>query len=726
VAVESGVVIDGSFGDWDGEALFSDPAGDAGAAHVDLRSYSVTRDGPEHFFMVQTASDMFPGFYDQRENQMGLVTSQGRDELLAFVDMDADAATGYQVDGIGADALVELTGAGGEVASSHWYGFDQGAAAHDLSGFTRTGRASCALEGNALEFSFSFMRSAALRDVAPLVSFHMRDPFGNADSSDAVAPMGREVALPAIAVRERLTAPEVIPLGDEPVVLAAVTFRSPGTEATVQSLGLEITGDLDVSYIGALDIHRVGDPELLPEDSPPTASLSGPDIAAAGDAVTAGLPGSLERWGVDASLPNPVGIARGAEVSFIITGTFDRAGLEGRSFGLRLSRQLTHSDAVLTISSDMPPGATGVTSYIGAPPGHIAVDGAFADWDEHLTMTDTDPEGLPGNAADIARYAAAPAPGGVAFMMQVKGTMLDGAKIPYSNSVRTSHLWNDMDDDGVPDHEDPNPQDASDSDGDGWPDDYEVVVSSTDPGNPDTDGDLVVDGQDIAPLDPSIPPVPAGAELPALGADTMQVFIDADGDEGTGLHFRWMRMGMGNGLVLEALGRRGCGQRRLKAGGHHLTRHAGSRREVRVGGRHPHLDEGQRLEQPDEGRVGNAPLRERNARRAREKGRHTQHGRQTGTRRGIRLPGNAWRRGHGREPVVGRWERHQRHTPCATAVGAVPRPVHRRHPAHRSRPCDHAGRHRQRDGGIQHPLGPLLRPPPHRQGLERDRTRSRA
>jgi hypothetical protein len=44
----------------------------------------------------------------------------------------------------------------------------------------------------------------------------------------------------------------------------------------------------------------------------------------------------------------------------------------------------------------------------------------------------------------------------------------------------------------------------ADTDGDGWTDFYEINVSHTDPNNPDTDGDGVIDSKDSAPLDPSI------------------------------------------------------------------------------------------------------------------------------------------------------------------------------------------------------------------------------
>jgi len=44
----------------------------------------------------------------------------------------------------------------------------------------------------------------------------------------------------------------------------------------------------------------------------------------------------------------------------------------------------------------------------------------------------------------------------------------------------------------------------ADSDVDGWSDFYEINVSHTDPSNPDTDGDGVIDSKDSAPLDQNI------------------------------------------------------------------------------------------------------------------------------------------------------------------------------------------------------------------------------
>jgi hypothetical protein len=45
---------------------------------------------------------------------------------------------------------------------------------------------------------------------------------------------------------------------------------------------------------------------------------------------------------------------------------------------------------------------------------------------------------------------------------------------------------------------------TADSDGDGWTDFHEVNVSHTNPSNPDTDDDGVIDSKDSAPLDPGV------------------------------------------------------------------------------------------------------------------------------------------------------------------------------------------------------------------------------
>lgn len=61
----------------------------------------------------------------------------------------------------------------------------------------------------------------------------------------------------------------------------------------------------------------------------------------------------------------------------------------------------------------------------------------------------------------------------------------------------------DSDSDGVPDLSDPQPFNYIDTDGDGLSDDYEAVISKTDPYNPDTDGDGFLDSKDDFPVDPN-------------------------------------------------------------------------------------------------------------------------------------------------------------------------------------------------------------------------------
>ncbi|MCK5559421.1 MAG: PQQ-binding-like beta-propeller repeat protein [Thermoplasmata archaeon] len=61
----------------------------------------------------------------------------------------------------------------------------------------------------------------------------------------------------------------------------------------------------------------------------------------------------------------------------------------------------------------------------------------------------------------------------------------------------------DSDGDGVPDNLDPHPESNVDTDKDYLPDDYELVITGTDPNNSDTDSDGVNDKNDYYPLDPT-------------------------------------------------------------------------------------------------------------------------------------------------------------------------------------------------------------------------------
>jgi hypothetical protein len=285
--------------------------------------------------------------------------------------------------------------------------------------------------------------------------------------------------------------------------------------------------------VGDISIYRDQDMDGQPDTSSPVAGFTGKELADMAVEEDSALHGGVPARLVSAPLPSPVGIDGGASLTLLVSGTFSHPGLMNSSFGVRLSPVQTGTDAVLSINSDLPMGATGATSYIGGAPDEIVVDGAFADWDGVTNVDDSD-ETPVGNAnVDITSFAASGVDGGLAFFTQVKGDMLEGAEIPYAPRITTTHIWLDADEDGVPDSEDPNPDDATDTDNDGWSDDYENIISLTEPDDPDTDGDLVADPQDVAPHDPSIPPLPEGTELPALGQDTVEVYVDADGDPAT-------------------------------------------------------------------------------------------------------------------------------------------------------------------------------------------------
>jgi KaiC/GvpD/RAD55 family RecA-like ATPase len=133
------VVIDGAFGDWAAEPNEAvDPAGDA-PADVDLKKVKTSENvaAGVGFYASVAGKAMAGGLpIGSPAKPAGggggggpaiLPRKGGEDALFVYVDSDADALTGYQVAGIGADHQVELTGFAGKIRGGTVYRWVQGA-----------------------------------------------------------------------------------------------------------------------------------------------------------------------------------------------------------------------------------------------------------------------------------------------------------------------------------------------------------------------------------------------------------------------------------------------------------------------------------------------------------------------------------------------------------------------------------------------------------------------
>jgi hypothetical protein len=164
-------------------------------------------------------------------------------------------------------------------------------------------------------------------------------------------------------------------------------------------------------------------------------------------------------------------------------------------------------------------------------------------------------------STDMLEYAVASDLTNAYFYMKVAGAMMEGSQVPLMPKYRSQNNIGTLDSDldKVPDHMDPHPFNAWDTDSDGLADDYEDVISGTNVTLADTDGDGWYDGVDFAPLDPRVPrTMPDEIPLPyRLGEDKAYIFIDSDRDIATGLIVSTQAEPLGADYVVEITGKYG-------------------------------------------------------------------------------------------------------------------------------------------------------------------------
>jgi hypothetical protein len=337
--------------------------------------------------------------------------------------------------------------------------------------------------------------------------------------------------------------------------MAAFRISAQGDGSSIESLDLMLSGSLPPSVVGKVSIFTDLDGDLSPDDPEgPIYMAEGPDLGAPPLDSGSALPDGISRYRITARLSSPIPLGTGEVVSLIATLT-PAAAAARSSFGLRLDPSTTFAGGAVTVRSTLLPGITGPTSYIGSAPEKITVDGALADWGPDVVIGDVDGSPIDDRSLDIDRFALSGTGDGLGFMVSVKGDMMGGVAIPRRSGLFVERHWLDSDGDGVWDVEDPSPDDDADSDGDGWADDFETVLSKTDPGDDDTDGDGIPDPVDLAPLEPGAGGAVPVRSLPSMGLDTIELLIDTDSDRATG--YLLPEMAMGADMRLELRGREG-------------------------------------------------------------------------------------------------------------------------------------------------------------------------
>jgi len=394
-----GIRIDGNFSDWKEVTLYPDEKGDAPANAPDILSYALNVKGNMISFYLRTDSEVLSG------------TSGRPDMVQIFLDTDANAGTGYLINGIGADALVEITGIKGEILSSNLYQYDthyriDGTRGQDdWNGWAPLFNVEAAASGQELEAQL-WDADIGLKDAGNLrVLFRVADYMGREDSSDlVVSPSGVLKLDVSSMINGNIHA------GENELGRITITSFNEGT-TSVNSLRFRDSGSLS-----GLSTERLAAEFLL--------TLNGNPIASTGY--------SNGRVDFALSSSDSPGLTIAGKAVLLLkmkAGSEFVRDYSGKTINLRLTG--IETQAGLTISQ------TGIAGYINSQSNNIMIDGLFDDW----TQKQTDRTGDSDNPnTDITGYNSLSSGNRTYFYLSVRGEILKGVNVPTVRAMNEPSL----------------------------------------------------------------------------------------------------------------------------------------------------------------------------------------------------------------------------------------------------------------------------------------------
>ncbi len=520
-----GIAIDGSFSDWQGVPLQYNNSGDRWTVNpdVNIASYKVLRDAGRLYVLAHVQGVAMRG------------ADGGADAVLALIDTDGRADTGYDAGGIGADMLAEIVGWDNRVSWAYLNAFSPAADRKDWLGFRQLESLPAAASGQDVEFSVDVGAPTSARILLAAV-----DGLGRAYASDAAVVAGS----PALSVREATIAPGIIgATADVGILRIDLESVAAGLPAPVTWLNVTKTGSLADSEV-TLSLYRDdGDGLLGPADV-----LLGTSNVVQGRATF------------------PVSGSLAGRATYLVTADFATLP-PGGTFGLALAG-IAAGGAVTVASRDL-----GVSYLAGAPA--PTVDGAFADWNG--VPRSADPVGDVANRSGVASVVdanvdltevASDLGANATFYLRVDGTMLGGVDVPNLRARTPPRAPADTDLDTVPDN-------VEIGLGPDLPRDFnnDNLSDAATPCDVDQDGlaDFTCDGPDLW-LNTTIPdwyPSPYGgrnvsvyigpvAPQHLIGVDSAIVYLDGDNSTATGLRVMSGASAYGLDWAIVVMGRHGA------------------------------------------------------------------------------------------------------------------------------------------------------------------------
>src|SRR5207302_163106 len=222
------IQIDGQFNDWSSVATEPMAAGGLSTPNVDVIRFGIGPNlGPVAFY-VELAGAALAG---------GGPAPGTMDSVRIFVDIDGSASTGYHIDGLGADRMIEISGYNGAVLSSTLWEFDSNRNPRDWNGWIKGTATPAAVGGSRIEAEAEWL--ATVPTSAPIVAtVHTVSWDTQVDSGDFLVSPG----FGTLSIVSDPRVPDVIAGND--VSLLRLTLTPHGQAIALNALQIDIPGPI--------------------------------------------------------------------------------------------------------------------------------------------------------------------------------------------------------------------------------------------------------------------------------------------------------------------------------------------------------------------------------------------------------------------------------------------------------------------------------------------------
>ncbi|MFQ6128388.1 MAG: tetratricopeptide repeat protein [Thermoplasmata archaeon] len=425
---EGKIAIDGSIDDWKGVLLTESRESPMLNPNVDIVETAVYDDSGFLTFYVQVLGTILQGNGDEL-----------LDTFFIFMDTDRSGATGYRIEGIGADRMIEIFGSGNTVTQALMHEYDTARGKDDWNGWFKPRSIRAVADSSNLEAEVDW--NILSMDVHPIdVLFASHGFDGDQDMADLVV---SNVGGSLEVVEESYLDDWVVSGTNE--ILLRLTMTAHGMDIQITQIYAEM--------IGTASPSEISDVKLLDEN------LVTIDTTYPSNIVTFELNLTVQEGSF--------------EVLYVAV---DTTSASQNTVGMRIrqpSDVLTEGGSV-TLRTENPANGIGL-GYLGSVKEGYSIDGAFFDW---VGTPD-----MPGDVSndnpniDIVSYSSANETDSFFFFLEVEGRILKGTAIPYTGREKiVPPPTVDTDLDSVPNDVDgPNGTDIYryDFDNDGIPDSME-------------------------------------------------------------------------------------------------------------------------------------------------------------------------------------------------------------------------------------------------------------